>query len=186
MPGGYRITGGLFYSLGYTGAWWSSSLSGSVAYRNLSNNSGAMSSNYSSPSEGYSVRCLWDSVIRIVPTVTTALVSEVTSNSFTAGGDVTSEGGTAVTARGVAYGTTASPTIAGTITSSGTGTGAFSRQLSGLTGGTQYYVRAYATNAVGTAYGNEQTFTTSFICGTSTVSDVDGITYNTVLIGTQC
>ena len=284
MPGGYRITGGLFYSLGYTGAWWSSSLSGSVAYRNLSNNSGAMSFGYNPPSEGYSVRCLWDSVIRIVPTVTTALVSEVTSNSFTAGGDVTSEGGAAVTARGVAYGTTASPTIAGTTTSNGTGTGAFSSQLSGLTattqyyvrayatntvgtaygaqvnfttsasqpavstdavtaisatgattggnvtsdGGaavtargvaygtttsptiagtitnsgsgtgsfgstlsgltssTQYYVRAYATNAVGTAYGNEQTFTTSFICGTSTVSDVDGITYNTVLIGTQC
>ncbi len=174
MPGGYRITGGLFYSLGYTGAWWSSSLSGSVKYRYLSNNSGAMSSNYSS-SEGYSVRCLWDSVIRIVPTVTTALVSEVTSNSFTAGGDVTSEGGTAVTARGVAYGTTASPTIAGTITSSGTGTGAFSSQLSGLTGGTQYYVRAYATNAVGTAYGAQVTFTTAVNQPTVTTAAVTGI-----------
>mgnify|MGYP003852083071 FL=1 len=175
MPGGYRITGGLFYSLGYTGAWWSSSLSGSVAYRNLSNNSGAMSFGYSSPSEGYSVRCLWDSVIRIVPTVTTALVSEVTSNSFTAGGDVTSEGGAAVTARGVAYGTTASPTIAGTITSSGTGTGAFSSQLSGLTGGTQYYVRAYATNAVGTAYGAQVTFTTAVNQPTVTTAAVTGI-----------
>ena len=175
MPGGYRITGGLFYSLGYTGAWWSSSLSGSVAYRNLSNNSGAMSFGYNPPSEGYSVRCLWDSVIRIVPTVTTALVSEVTSNSFTAGGDVTSEGGTAVTARGVAYGTTASPTIAGTITSSGTGTGAFSSQLSGLTGGTQYYVRAYATNAVGTAYGAQVTFTTAVNQPTVTTAAVTGI-----------
>ena len=175
MPGGYRITGGLFYSLGYTGAWWSSSLSGSVAYRNLSNNSGAMSFGYNPPSEGYSVRCLWDSVIRIVPTVTTALVSEVTSNSFTAGGDVTSEGGAAVTARGVAYGTTASPTIAGTITSSGTGTGAFSSQLSGLTGGTQYYVRAYATNAVGTAYGAQVTFTTAVNQPTVTTAAVTGI-----------
>ena len=175
MPGGYRITGGLFYALGYTGAWWSSSLSGSVAYRNLSNNSGAMPFGYTSPSEGYSVRCLWDSVIRIVPTVTTALVSEVTSNSFTAGGDVTSEGGAAVTARGVAYGTTASPTIAGTTTSSGTGTGAFSSQLSGLTGGTQYYVRAYATNAVGTAYGAQVTFTTAVNQPTVTTAAVTGI-----------
>ena len=175
MPGGYRITGGLFYSLGYTGAWWSSSLSGSIAYRDLSNNSGAMSFGYSYPAVGYSVRCLWDSVIRIVPTVTTALVSEVTSNSFTAGGDVTSEGGTAVTARGVAYGTTASPTIAGTITSSGTGTGAFSSQLSGLTGGTQYYVRAYATNAVGTAYGAQVTFTTAVNQPTVTTAAVTGI-----------
>ena len=175
MPGGYRITGGLFYSLGYTGAWWSSSLSGSVAYRNLSNNSGAMSFGYNPPSEGYSVRCLWDSVIRIVPTVTTALVSEVTSNSFTAGGDVTSEGGTAVTARGVAYGTTASPTIAGTTTSNGTGTGAFSSQLSGLTATTQYYVRAYATNTAGTAYGAQVNFTTSANQPTVTTAAVTDI-----------
>jgi len=97
----------------------------------------------------------------VVPTVTTASVSSVSSNSATTGGNVTSDGGAAVTGRGVAYGTTASPTIAGTITIDGTGTGAFTSQLSGLTSGTQYYVRAYATNSVGTVYGNELSFTTN-------------------------
>jgi uncharacterized protein (TIGR02145 family) len=89
----------------------------------------------------------------------------------------------------VAYGTAQNPTTANSITSNGTGTGVFTSTLSGLTASTLYYVRAYATNAVGTGYGTEVSFTTSappFLCGTSTVSDVDNNTYNTVQIGTQC
>jgi uncharacterized protein (TIGR02145 family) len=66
----------------------------------------------------------------------------------------------------------------------------FTTNLIGLTHSTTYYVRAYATNSVGTAYGNEVSFTTlsasTFTCGTSTVSDVDNNTYNTVQIGNQC
>jgi uncharacterized protein (TIGR02145 family) len=75
-----------------------------------------------------------------------------------------------------------------TKTSDGTGVGSFTSTLASLTGSTTYYVRAYATNSVGTAYGNEVSFTTSapFSCGTSSVSDIDGNTYTTVSIGTQC
>jgi hypothetical protein len=97
----------------------------------------------------------------VIPTVTTASVTAVTSNSATTGGDVTQDGGTPVTARGVAYGTSSSPTTSGTITNDGTGTGVFTSTLAGLTPSTTYNVRAYATNSVGTAYGNEVTFTTS-------------------------
>jgi uncharacterized protein (TIGR02145 family) len=123
--------------------------------------------------------------------VTTTSASFITTSAATTGGNVTSDGGAAVMARGVAYGTSVNPTTSGTITNNGTGTGVFTSQLSGLTPSTAYFARAYAINSVGTAYGNEVTFTTlstipSFTCGTTTVTDVDGNSYATVQIGTQC
>jgi uncharacterized protein (TIGR02145 family) len=123
-----------------------------------------------------------------LPTVTTISATSVTTTSATMGGNVTSDGGASVTARGVAYGMAQNPTISGTITSNGTGTGVFTSALTGLTASTLYYVRAYATNSAGTAYGNEVSFTTlsTFTCGTTTISDVDNNTYATVQIGTQC
>ncbi len=97
----------------------------------------------------------------VVPTVTTTAVSNISSTTATAGGNVTSDGGAAVTARGVCWSTTQNPTISNNHTTDGSGTGNFTSSLTGLTAGTTYYVRAYATNAVGTAYGNEITFTTT-------------------------
>ena len=96
-----------------------------------------------------------------LPTVTTISATSVTTTSATMGGNVTSDGGASVTARGVAYGMAQNPTISGTITSNGTGTGVFTSALTGLTASTLYYARAYATNSVGTAYGNEVIFTTN-------------------------
>jgi uncharacterized protein (TIGR02145 family) len=122
-----------------------------------------------------------------IPQVTTASITSIFADRATSGGAVVSDGGSMVTVRGVAYGTATSPTISGSITSNGSGTGTYTSTLMGLTGLTTYYVRAYATNSVGTAYGNELSFTTpAFTCGTSTVTDVDGNSYNTVQIGTQC
>lgn len=72
---------------------------------------------------------------------------------------VTSDGGATVTARGVCFGTTTNPTIAGQKTTDGSGTGNFLSNISGLSIGTRYYVRAYATNNGGTSYGNEYSFT---------------------------
>lgn len=95
-----------------------------------------------------------------VATVTTQAASLITPNTATSGGNVVTDGGSAVTARGVAYGISSNPTVSGPSTSNGTGTGSFTSNLTGLSSGTLYYVRAYATNAIGTAYGTEITFTT--------------------------
>jgi len=127
----------------------------------------------------------------VLPTVTTTAVTAITATGGTTGGNVTSDGGAAVMARGVAYGTTQNPITANSTTSDGTGTGAFTSTLTGLTASTLYHVRAYATNSVGTAYGNEVSFTALAggpppCPGTPTVTDVDNNTYNTVQIGTQC
>lgn len=68
-------------------------------------------------------------------------------------------GGSSVTARGVCWSTSHNPTVNDSHTSEGSGTGRFSSNISGLATGTTYYVRAYATNSVGTAYGEERSFT---------------------------
>jgi len=104
-----------------------------------------------------------------VPTLTTTSASAIAITTATAGGSISSDGGSAVTARGVCWNTSTAPTISNSKTSDGTGTGTFSSSLSGLTSATKYYVRAYATNAIGTAYGNEISFTT-----TSAVTNTPG------------
>jgi len=96
------------------------------------------------------------------PTVTTATaVTNIGATSAVSGGDVTSDGGLTVTARGVCWNTTGSPTTDDSKTENGTGTGAFTSSLSGLSTATTYHVRAYASNAGGTAYGAERVFTTT-------------------------
>lgn len=112
-----------------------------------------------------------------LPTLNTTAISSITSSTASSGGNVSSDGGTSVTARGVVWSTSNSPTISlSTKTSDGTGTGAFSSSLTGLAIGTNYYVRAYATNSSGTAYGNEVTFTTpsNAVLTTSIVGNITG------------
>lgn len=131
------------------------------------------------------------STLANTPSVTTSAVGNITDNSATCGGNVTNDGGSTVTARGVCWSTSQNPTINDAHTSNGTGTGSFSCSITGLTHGTTYYVRAYATNSAGTAYGNQLYFTTTVSDGqpcynVPTVTDYDGNTYNTVKIGNQC
>ncbi len=95
-----------------------------------------------------------------LPQVITSPVIDVTYNSATAGGDVTSDGGSAISARGVCYATTHNPSLTGPHTTETGGTGAFTSVLTGLMPQTTYYVRAYVTNMVGTTYGGELSFTT--------------------------
>ena len=118
-----------------------------------------------------------------LPTVTTATISDITGNTATSGGNITNDGEATVTARGVCWSTTENPTTASSKTSDGTSTGSFTSNLTNLTEGTAYYVRAYATNSVGTAYGNELSFTTTSVTTvglptvtTATISDITGNT----------
>ncbi len=90
----------------------------------------------------------------------TSNISDTTYTSAVCGGNISSDGGSPITSRGVCWSTTENPTISSNKTINGSGTGLFTSNITGLTAGTTYYVRAYATNGVGTAYGNQQNFTT--------------------------
>jgi uncharacterized protein (TIGR02145 family) len=119
----------------------------------------------------------------VISTLTTAAVTSITSTTAVSGGNITADGGGAVTARGVCWATTANPTISNSKTTDGTGTGSFASNLAGLLPGTTYYVKAYATNSAGTAYGNELTFTTAAVIPTLTTTAVSGITITTATSG---
>ncbi len=113
-------------------------------------------------------------------TLTTTVITALSTTSATSGGEITSDGGSAVTDRGVCWSTTANPTTADFITNNGSGTGVFTSSITGLSANTTYHLRAYATTLHGTSYGSDLTFTTTIL-----LSDIDGNTYNTVSIGTQ-
>ena len=111
-----------------------------------------------------------------VPTVTTSQVTNIQQTSATGGGNVTNSGGANVTERGICWSTSHNPTTSGSHASNGTGTGSYTVNMSGLSPGTTYYVRAYAINSQGTAYGSEVTFTTTAGLPTVTTSQVTNIT----------
>lgn len=95
-----------------------------------------------------------------IPVLTTTQVYGITSLSATSGGNITSDGGAAVTARGVCWSTNSNPTINDNTTADGSSIGSFTSSITGLTENTTYHVRAYATNNEGTGYGNDVAFTT--------------------------
>jgi uncharacterized protein (TIGR02145 family) len=124
-----------------------------------------------------------------VPEVTTAEVSYITPASAVCGGDVISEGSFPVTEKGVCWSRDHLPTVSvsGSKTLDGTGEGPFTSTIIGLKASTTYYVRAYATNNEGTAYGSEQSFITpDDLSGEKgTVTDIEGNVYQTIGIGSQ-
>ena len=199
LPGSYRNNDGSFNDIMNIALFWSAS----GAYGNDAWSRGLYSSNgfvfkgsfpyfdsYLNKSSGASVRCLKNNV----PNISTNIIGSISSSTTTSGGIISSDGGATVIERGVVWSIFPNPTInLSTKTTDGTGTGYFVSNISGLSPSTTYYIRAYATNNVGTAYGNELTFTTSEVLimnipcpGTPTINDIDGNSYNTVQIGSQC
>jgi uncharacterized protein (TIGR02145 family) len=114
------------------------------------------------------------------PTLTTSEVTNITGTSATSGGTIIDEGSGTVTERGVCWSKDITPSLSDSKTSDGAGAGKFISNISGLNGGTIYYVRAYATNSVGTGYGMTMSCTTL-----EQASDVEGNFYNSITIGTQ-
>lgn len=113
--------------------------------------------------DGKSANCALTVTKESVLTVITRDATDITSNSAITGGNITSDGGNPVTARGVCWSTSANPTIAGSKTTDGTGTGEYTSNITGLQVNTKYYYRAYATNSKGTVYGEEKNFTTPLL-----------------------
>jgi uncharacterized protein (TIGR02145 family) len=121
--------------------------------------------------------CKKETII-VLPEVSTSPLTDLTSVTAVCGGNVTSDGGAMIISRGVCWGTAIHPLVSGNSTADEGGTGIFSSSLTGLSGGTEYFVRAYATNSAGTSYGNEYHFITP-------VTDADGNVYKTIIIGSQ-
>ena len=120
----------------------------------------------------------------VIPTLTTTAVTSISLKTAVSGGNITADGGGAITARGVCWATTVNPTINNFRTNDGLGTGSYVSNLNGLMPGTLYYVRAYATNNTGTAYGNQITFTTiPVIVATLSTTSVTSITQTTAVSG---
>ena len=128
--------------------------------------------------------------VPVLPTVSTTVTSNINETFATSGGTINCDGGAMVTPRGVCWSISHNPTIADPKTSDGSGMGTFTSNISGLTASTTYYVRAYATNSVGTVYGGEVSFTTLSLnaCNSFTVNHQAGsiapvnktVTYGTV------
>lgn len=117
-----------------------------------------------------------------VATVTTAAISSITVNSASGGGEVVIDGGDPVTERGIVYNTAGTPTTADTKIINGSGVGTFTANLTSLSSNTTYYVRAYAINGVGTAYGSEVNFTTLAAEPTTQSTVAFGTRTNTSLV----
>jgi uncharacterized protein (TIGR02145 family) len=179
LPSGNRTDNAIFYDVGNFVYWWSSTASEGTSswLRYLSYNYSTFNKVSYEKRSGFSVRCLKDDY----PDLTTESITSITSTSANSGGNITSEGSGSVIARGVCWSSSHNPTIADNKTINDSGRGQYTSSITGLSANTTYFVRAYATNSVGTSYGNELILKTY----TGTATDIDGNVYNTVTIGTQ-
>ena len=145
-----------YYDNNNIGYWWSSTIFDNThAYaRKLYYNYSVFGNDFSNYYLGYSVRCSKG----ILAIITTSSILNLTQTTAVCGGTINNDGGFPVTERGICWSTSPNPTIADNKTIDGSGIGSFTSNLNGLISGTTYYVRAYAKNAAGIAYGNEISF----------------------------
>lgn len=140
---------------------------------------------YAKNSEGisYGNEVTFSTGLPSLATLTTSAVVSVKSTTAVSGGNITSDGGSQLIARGVCWSTTPEPTIGDGITVGGTGSGAFISYMTGLSPNNTYYVRAYATNSAGTSYGNEVSFITSNTIPPALTTVLVEMTETSVVVG---
>lgn len=122
-----------------------------------------------------------------LPVLTTKEVTEITYKTAICGGNITNDGGAAIITQGICWSIDPNPTINDNKIEDSSGSNSYTNSIENLKANTQYYIKAYATNSVGTAYGNEISFTTliqEIIKGSFTDSR-DGTVYQTLTIGDQ-
>lgn len=117
-----------------------------------------------------------------LPTVTTADITNVNSTSATSGGNVIAENGSTVSSKGLCWATHTNPTLSDSYVSSGAGIGSYVSNMTGLSTNTTYYVKAYATNGYGTAYGNQLSFDTQALASI-TIANTTSVTTNSAVSG---
>jgi len=175
LPGG-EWSGGTYPTpytykyLGTKGSFWCSTVFSNpsgVRALTMTYNSADVALDLNPQSSALSIRCVEDNYL---PMVSTTVASDITINSAISGGDVISEGFAPVTEAGVCWSTDPEPTTSDNTSADGSGLGPFSSSLTMLDPNTTYYVRAYATNALGTAYGHQISFTT--LCPEITLTEV--------------
>lgn len=161
LPGGYRAMNLGYMVFGEGGCWWSSTEAdpSSSWERGMNISRTDVYRTHVSRDFGFSIRCL-KGAVEVKPVLSTKNVTDITPTSSICGGNITSDGGSEITVRGVCWSTSLNPTIDDNKTVGGVGSGEFTSLITGLEPGTVYYVRAYATNGVGTSYGNQVSFST--------------------------
>ena len=130
---------------------------------------------------GYGPQVTFKTLPTVLPEVTTTAITDIHATTAISGGNITFNGGSTITARGICWSMTPNPTIANDKTLVGSATGVFISNLSNLQTGKTYYVKAYATNSAGTAYGSQISFTTLSTPIVTTLS----ISYKTTTIATS-
>ena len=182
LPGGGRYgTSGVFFSQTEGAFYWAKEETTDVEanYRAMFYGYNFFQNFVSSKKLGFSIRCIKSDL----PIITTTAATSIASTSVVSGGNITFDGNDPISSRGICWNTNGNPTINDSKTTDGSGKGTFVSTISGLTPGTTYYVCAYATNSVGTAYGNVITFKTLATIPTLTTVAVTEITSTTATSG---
>lgn len=132
---------------------------------------------------GYGMAMSFTTLKATIPVLTTVTATSITQSTASCGGTITSDGAAQITARGICWSTLEYPTILDNKTTDGGGIGSFTSSITGLTGNTVYYVRAYATNSAGTEYGNQITFKSGPAAPTLTTTTLSSIFQVSVVSG---